>query len=492
MHRRDISKALFATAAGSTVIAQRVEAQTCATPCYAQTAAEIAAGVTPVNYAYPECTVERYGTNTTPGTTPMTTAIQNCINVCSQYPQWKTMTIMTQCRVTATLYINRLVNGSTTQYFRITSTTGGGFFVTTPITIFSSTVATYTTAPITQLVLWDGVFFSASSASVGAFVLDQGMFLRVQFNRCDFTYIQLLATSQYIQSIYLFDCNIRFWSGYFCYVANANFDVRFEGNLIEDGGGGFGYHASTVQVAYINNLMEGIAGTAITYGSANGLTIIGNYFEGNTRDVDGQSLGGTSTGISMLSNWFDTAGMTDGNYGVLWGTCTGCVAMGNVAVNNLHGLASASASLLEINDVSQTGNVSNLDAIANKGYRAGTPSLTIRGGTSASYSVSALTANYESIGYAYIVNFVCTLTSTGTNSADNLYISSGLPGGGVPAPNMLCGHCEVVGSSQNSGISPLYVSNPSPVRALSSITVLPANTAGNSWTVRGYLVYPSS
>ena len=84
MRRRDISKALFATAAGSTVIAQRAQAQACTTPCYAQTAAEIAASVTPVNYAYVPGHVLRYGTNTTPGTTNMTAAIQAAINQSAQ------------------------------------------------------------------------------------------------------------------------------------------------------------------------------------------------------------------------------------------------------------------------------------------------------------------------------------------------------------------------------------------------------------------------
>lgn len=84
MHRRDISKALFASAAGSALVAQRAEAQSCVAPCYARTAAEIAIGVTPTNLAYPAGYVYRYGTNTTPGTTDMTSAINTCANVCRQ------------------------------------------------------------------------------------------------------------------------------------------------------------------------------------------------------------------------------------------------------------------------------------------------------------------------------------------------------------------------------------------------------------------------
>ena len=84
MHRRDISKALFASAAGSALVAQRAEAQSCVAPCYARTAAEVAIGVTPTNLAYPAGYVYRYGTNTTPGTTDMTSAINTCANVCRQ------------------------------------------------------------------------------------------------------------------------------------------------------------------------------------------------------------------------------------------------------------------------------------------------------------------------------------------------------------------------------------------------------------------------
>jgi hypothetical protein len=48
---------------------------------YPRTAAEVAAGVTPTNYYYPPGNVLRYGTNTNPGTTDMTAAIQAAANV---------------------------------------------------------------------------------------------------------------------------------------------------------------------------------------------------------------------------------------------------------------------------------------------------------------------------------------------------------------------------------------------------------------------------
>jgi hypothetical protein len=48
---------------------------------YPRTVAEISAGVTPVNFSYPPFYVDRYATNTTPGTTDMTAAFQAAINV---------------------------------------------------------------------------------------------------------------------------------------------------------------------------------------------------------------------------------------------------------------------------------------------------------------------------------------------------------------------------------------------------------------------------
>ena len=83
MHRRDISKALFATAAGSAVVAPRAQAQTCIAPCYAQTAAEVAVSVTPTNpqYAPLKVDIRRYGADPT-GAAASDSAMLQAITVC--------------------------------------------------------------------------------------------------------------------------------------------------------------------------------------------------------------------------------------------------------------------------------------------------------------------------------------------------------------------------------------------------------------------------
>ncbi len=52
-------------------------------PQYTLTAAEIANSVTPINWGIAPCTLTRYGTNTTPGTTDMSTAMANALLACT-------------------------------------------------------------------------------------------------------------------------------------------------------------------------------------------------------------------------------------------------------------------------------------------------------------------------------------------------------------------------------------------------------------------------
>jgi hypothetical protein len=81
MRRRDISKILLATAttSGAGVIAQKAEAQSCTAPCYAQTADELAASVTPTNYAYEPGNFRRYGAVVN-GSTDDSAAIRAALN----------------------------------------------------------------------------------------------------------------------------------------------------------------------------------------------------------------------------------------------------------------------------------------------------------------------------------------------------------------------------------------------------------------------------
>lgn len=79
MRRRDLSTALIA-AAGPVVLSSTAQAQTCSLPCYPQTAAELAAGVNPVNLSYPPQDIRRYGNIDPTGATDNTAIIQSWLS----------------------------------------------------------------------------------------------------------------------------------------------------------------------------------------------------------------------------------------------------------------------------------------------------------------------------------------------------------------------------------------------------------------------------
>jgi hypothetical protein len=88
MDRRDLSKFLLASTAGAALLSRQAQAQSCTAPCYAQTSAEVSAGVTPTNTAFPELHAFRYMTNAEildviagTETFNVTTALQNALNV---------------------------------------------------------------------------------------------------------------------------------------------------------------------------------------------------------------------------------------------------------------------------------------------------------------------------------------------------------------------------------------------------------------------------
>lgn len=74
---------------------------------YPQTTAEVSAGVTPTNYAWPECYVYRYGTNTTPGTTDMTTAINHAIQVANARGGGQVIFPPQTCKISSTIAITQ-------------------------------------------------------------------------------------------------------------------------------------------------------------------------------------------------------------------------------------------------------------------------------------------------------------------------------------------------------------------------------------------------
>jgi hypothetical protein len=79
MERRDISRFLIGSLAGTVLLGQKAKAQSCVSPCFAQTDAESAANVTPIHFEYLPGDVRRYGA-VADDSTDCTAAIQAAIN----------------------------------------------------------------------------------------------------------------------------------------------------------------------------------------------------------------------------------------------------------------------------------------------------------------------------------------------------------------------------------------------------------------------------
>ena len=278
------------------------------------------------------------------------------------------------------------------------------------------------------------------------------------------------------------NCNARRWAGTFFDVTPQGYDVQVIGGLYEASYGP-GFRISSPIGCKFITILEGIQGTALSINGAQGVDI-STYFEGNTLDIDCRTGGLANNGIKLHGSYFSHA---DAVYSVKWGECYGCTSSGNWHTWNMHDLQANS--YVEINDQAQV-NISNTgDVVTHVGYRQGlTGALEVRGAASGLYTVSGLTSKFTRIGNRMNIEFICTLTSTGSNPADELYIPSLFPTNAA-TPGMLCGSVEVAGSSLNNGISPLYISSAVPLRVESSIAVLPANIAGDAYTVRGHISY---
>jgi hypothetical protein len=215
------------------------------------------------------------------------------------------------CLLTAPININRIVDGAAYDtYFTISSIAGGGFTVSTAINMFSSSLP-YTNTPVTQLVKFQNLRFESNTSSLNAYVLDGNKFLRTQFSGCSFRKIRCLTSQYYVQSIYFFECQMRRWEGVWFLCQEACYDIRFEGNLAE-AGTQFALLGTSTQYkgpngcTFINNTIEGMLNYGIQYGAAAGLSITGNYFEGNGIDIDGRGLSGTviNGGVAVTGNFF--------------------------------------------------------------------------------------------------------------------------------------------------------------------------------------------
>lgn len=286
-------------------------------------------------------------TNVSPKTTDMTTAVQAAIT-CALNSDIGEVAINSMMLLTASVNIDRQVNGAAyDEYFYVRGYGGGGFYTKTAIPLFSSSIA-FTTAPVTQLVYFDKIYFESSDNTLAAYVLDDAKYLRTVFNGCSFSKIRCLyASTVYTQSIYFFNCNMRRWTGVFFYSDAVSYDIKAQGNLMESGVNAF-KNKFAVGNSFIGNTIEGmVGGSAIELIGSQGSIITGNYFEGNTIDIVLNV--GDQLGLSIISNYFASSLST---YNIFWDIAENCVSQGNYSAggSGLHSLTQSSRVI--INDYS--------------------------------------------------------------------------------------------------------------------------------------------
>ena len=273
------------------------------------------------------------------GSTDDTAAVQAAITYC--IANGLDLNVPGLCLLTSSVNINRQVDGAAfDNYFRIYTTNGGGFKVTTAMAMFSTSIA-FSTDPVSQLTFFDGITFIGNSGA--SYVLNGGRFLRLRFDKCNFDKILCCNSTIYTQTVYITNCNIRRIVGTFWKSTDYSYDFKFIGNIVEavtgnvlDLGAPFGADIS-------GNLLEGITGTAIKYNGANGVQIGGNYFEANQLDIDGTGAV-QAHGVFITGNRFShTSGSSNPlTYSVVWGSAPlNCASIANYHNARMHNFPTA-------------------------------------------------------------------------------------------------------------------------------------------------------
>lgn len=284
------------------------------------------------------------------GITDDTAAVQAALDFCSGVAVNRVLRIPGKCYITAPLIVNRLVETTTGEFLIIGDGPQGGFYTDQAIKIFSTTIANGTD-PQSEGIKFQNVRFEASNAALAAYCFSQD-FLRLKFVSCYFRKIKVVSSTIYLQDWKFLHCNFRYWAGttfaagdgqkqvFGCVWTNCTWEF-----------GEAGFRGVPVGCAFVGNLFEGSTQFIWQAGCA-GLTITGNYTEGNTlpdyvfTDIPN---GGAARGIFFAGNFMQVSTLAFYNIGL--GDVRGMVSQGNTCNGNMFNMASTRfGRLISIND----------------------------------------------------------------------------------------------------------------------------------------------
>jgi hypothetical protein len=224
------------------------------------------------------------------GITDDSVAIQLAVNYCISFKEPISLSISGIHNIVTPIKINRPVDGvNSMNIFRIQGVCGNsGFKTSLGISLFTSNISNIDEVQ-TQCISFYNLTFTSENISLPSYVLDGSKFIRTTFNCCSYNGIKLLTTTNYIQSIKLYACDVRGWDvATFMNTTGGAYDIKLDNITAEHGGSNFLNLTSSdgskgvAGCSVTNTLIEGIAGDAITADNALGLAITACYFEANS------------------------------------------------------------------------------------------------------------------------------------------------------------------------------------------------------------------
>ncbi|MEC5143943.1 hypothetical protein [Chitinophaga sp. 212800010-3] len=271
-----------------------------------------------------------------------TTALQAAIDYCVSNDL--NLQLNGDFKIASSLFIDRQVDSQIfADYFVISD---GAISTENNIAVFSTRLpANDKNTPLTQLVRFREIVFKGNSANAGVYVLDSNKYLRTSFEGCSFTGIKFLTSNYYVQSIYMTNCQARYWNGIFFNTTAGSYDIRIATSIFESGESFANFSATTAtsdrvsNVCIINNLIENMRGYGIQYNLTSSLVISFNYFEENALGdilcADTVGIAQENRGVAVIGNFHHRKQTDENFYPVIWGATKGGVSLSNTSSQNL-------------------------------------------------------------------------------------------------------------------------------------------------------------
>lgn len=268
-----------------------------------------------------------------------TPVIQKAIDYCLSFTPAKSLLISERYRIQSTLMVDNPVDASSGEFY-IRGVNGGGFYVDSPITLFSSRLPYQAfgnlKAPSSEYLHFDKIRFESSDRAINAYVVSD-KFLRLTFESCQWRNIKCLASADYIQSWAFIGKNLmRRHQGIFLQ-ATYGYDINIQDVNFEISGSGFIF-SQFVNVIRMSGLYENSDGPFFR-GGANTGSFEKLYFEHNA-SPDIEITGGGTLRISS-HHALDNAQATPSNdfWPIVLGAFVdgvmidGCTSNGNICNN---------------------------------------------------------------------------------------------------------------------------------------------------------------